>query len=258
MLQDRFGSLKVRPPIELAVAAAARRPVSARDKYLRDWKIVRRARFNAAKRFERKQSASTLAFALAGVIGFLLPFYVLLFKDALSTHTKNVLDFTAYVTGALSLMVGLIEQAKDYPAKARRFDLCGRRVNVLARRLALSVHHDLGPLSPHRAVRAGSGRVRARITTISIMTSRWRSSSSRMRLDKEGAKRQLARLKLIESVTIYWLYAATWVTPTLVRHSALVVALSGSCCPIGSCASAGRVVARDLQSRAVTQKSTSR
>ena len=113
-----------------------------RDKYLRDWKAVKRARFNAAKRFEKKQSASTLAFALAGVIGFLLPVYTLLFTYALAIHTKNVLDFTAYVTGALSLMVGLIEQAKDYPARARRFDLCGRRVNALVRLVLAFSHHE--------------------------------------------------------------------------------------------------------------------
>src|SRR3979409_646541 len=104
-------------------------PASARDKYLGDWRLVKRARFNAAKRYERKQSASTIAFALAGIIGFLVPVYTLIFKEALGEHTKSVLDFTAFVTGSLSLILGLIEQAKEYPAKVRQFDLCGRRVN---------------------------------------------------------------------------------------------------------------------------------
>jgi hypothetical protein len=98
--------------------------LAATHAYLRDWRLVKRARFNAAKRFERKQNASTIAFAFAGIIGFLVPVYALLFKDALTAHTKNVLDFTAFITGALSLGLGLMEQAKDYPAKARRFDQC--------------------------------------------------------------------------------------------------------------------------------------
>ncbi len=215
MLQERFGPLELRPPIDFAVAAAAHRPASARDKYLRDWKIVKRARFNAAKRFERKQSASTLAFAFAGVIGFLLPFYVLLFKDALATHTKAVLDFTAYVTGALSLLVGLIEQAKDYPAKSRRFDLCGRRVNLLARRLALSVRHDqdLYPLIEHyeRALEECGENHDDIDYDIALAQQQLEET-----VDKDGAKHQLARLKLIEGVTIYWLYAAIWVIPALV------------------------------------------
>jgi hypothetical protein len=215
MLQDRFGSLEVRPPVELAIAAATRRPAPARDKYVRDWKIVKRARFNAAKRFERKQGASTLAFAIAGVIGFLLPFYLLLFKDALTTHTKNVLDFTAYVTGALSLMVGLIEQAKDYPAKARRFDLCGRRVNGLARRLALSLRpdQDLYPLMEQyeRALEECDENHDDIDYEIALAQQELEEA-----IDREAAKRRLARLKLIEDVKIYWLYAATWVMPALI------------------------------------------
>jgi hypothetical protein len=215
MLQDRFGSLAVRPPIELAVAAPTRPPASARDKYLRDWKVVKQARFNAAKRFERKQSASTLAFALAGVIGFLLPFYTMLFVESLSSHTKNVLDFTAYVTGALSLMVGLIEQAKDYPAKARRFDQCGRRVNGLARRLAFFVRHDqhlYALIEDYEKALEECGENHDGIDFDIALAQQQLEEA----VDKDWAKRRLAYLKLQESVTIYWLYATTWVLPALV------------------------------------------
>lgn len=214
MHASRFGPLAVRPPIALA-PAAPRRPVSLRDKYLRDWKIMKRARFNAAKRFERKQDASIMAFALAGVIGFLLPFSLLLFKDALATHTKNVLDFTAYVTGALSLMVGLIEQAKDYSAKARRFDLCGRRVNVLARRLALSPHpdQDIYPLIEHYEQALDECEENHDDIDYEIANAQQELEEA---VDKRMAKRQLARLKLIEHVGIYWLYMTTWVMPALI------------------------------------------
>ena len=214
MMQDRFGPLEVRPPYDLA-AAPQRRPARAYEKYLRDWKVVKRARFNAAKRFERRQSASTLAFVLAGVVGFLLPFYVLLFKDALAVHTKNVLDFTAYVTGAMSLLVGLIEQAKDYPAKARRFDLCGRRVNALVRRLSFAApqDYDLYPLiEQYEQVLEGCGENHDDIDFDIALAQQQLDEA----FDKESAKRELQRLKLNETATIYWLYAATWVTPALV------------------------------------------
>jgi hypothetical protein len=215
MAQDRFAPLAARPPIELAVAHPARPPVDARDKYLRDWTAVKRARFNAAKRFERKQSASTLAFAFAGVIGFLLPFYTLLFTDALSMHTKNVIDFTAYVTGALSLLVGLIEQAKDYPAKARRFDQCARRVNVLVRRLAFFVHHpqDLyGLIEEYERALEECGENHDGIDYAIALAYEQLDDA----FDKEAAQRRIAQLKLKESATIYWLYATIWVLPVLV------------------------------------------
>jgi hypothetical protein len=215
MSQDRFASLAVRPPIELAVAASARPPVEARDKYLRDWTVVKRARFNAAKRFERKQDASTLAFVFAGVIGFLLPVYTLLFTDVLSIHTKNVLDFTAYVTGALSLLVGLIEQAKDYPAKARRFDQCARRVNVLVRRLAFFVRHpqDLfGLIEDYERALEECGDNHDGID-YAIALAHQRIDDG---FDADNAKRELAQLRLKESITIYGLYASIWLLPLVV------------------------------------------
>jgi SMODS and SLOG-associating 2TM effector domain family 5 len=215
MAQDRFAPLAVRPPIELAVVNPARPPADPRNKYLRDWTVVKRARFNAAKRFERKQDASTLAFAFAGVIGFLLPVYTLLFTDALSMHTKNVLDFTAYVTGALSLLVGLIEQAKDYPAKARRFDQCARRVNVLVRRLAFFVHHPqelYGLIEDYERALEECGENHDGIDYAIALAHQDLDDS----FDKDGAKRRIAQLKLKESMTIYWLYAAIWLLPMLV------------------------------------------
>ena len=212
MMQDRFGSLELRHPVEPARSGS--RPARACDKYLRDWKLVKRARFNAAKRLERRQSASTLAFALAGVIGFLLPFYVLLFKDALTVHTKNVLDFTAYVTGALSLLIGLIEQAKDYPAKAHRFHQCGRRVNALVRRLAFAAPHDydLYPLiEQYERALEECGENHDDIDYDIALAQQQLEEA----YDKEDATRKLQRLKLVESATIYWLYLVTWLMPAL-------------------------------------------
>ncbi len=215
MHQDRFAPLAVRPPVELAVVPQMRAPVPARDKYVRDWTVVKRARFNAAKRFERKQDASTLAFAIAGVIGFLLPVYMLLFADALSTHTKNVLDFTAYVTGALSLLVGLIEQAKDYPAKARRFDQCGRRVNGLVRRLSFFARNEqdlFALIEDYEKALEECGDNHDSIDYQIALANQQMDEA----IDKDGASRRLAHLRLKESVTIYWLYATTWIVPALV------------------------------------------
>jgi len=107
-----------------------------RAKYRQDWRIVKRARFNAAMRFQKKQDASTMAFALAGLFGFLLPIYTLIFADAVTHFAKDVLDFTSYVVGALALVLGLIEQSKDYPSKSRRLHTCGLAVNKVLRRMA--------------------------------------------------------------------------------------------------------------------------
>lgn len=116
------------------IAPLAEVEPSIREKYRRDWRVVKRARFNAAMRFEKKQDASTMAFALAGLFGFLVPIYTLIFSEAITHFAKNVLDFTSYVIGALALVVGLIEQSRDYLSRARRFQECGREVNKVLRK----------------------------------------------------------------------------------------------------------------------------
>lgn len=215
MQAERFGVYALRPaPSNPLAVVSSQRPASARDEYLKDWKLVKRARFNAAKRLERKHNASTLAFALAGVIGFLLPFYTMLFTDELTPHTKNVIDFSAYVTGALSLMIGLIEQAKDYPAKARRFDACGRRVNSVLRRLAMATPYDVdlrGLVDEYEHALEECHYNHDEID-FRIAQAQQRFDES---ADKDSARRQLMLLKLIERVKIYGLYVATWVLPML-------------------------------------------
>ena len=189
---------------------------SPRDAYLRHWRLVKRARFNAAKRFERKHCASTFAFAFAGIIGFLVPFYTLLFKDSLSAHTKNVFDFTAYVAGALSLILGIIEQAKNYPARSKKFDACGRRVNAVFRRLTHLPHgHDKHELDDLVAeYEAALDECQENNDDIDLNIAKAQED-----LDQSGgtsARRALARLKLVESLQIYCTYICVWITPMLI------------------------------------------
>jgi hypothetical protein len=147
MSQDRFDEIarELRPRIVTPTFGASQ---AVRNQILGDWQLIKSARFNAAKRLERRQNASTLAFAVAGVFGFVLPFFLLRFDSALSQHARNVVDFTAFLSGALSLTLGLVEQAKNYPSRARRFDLCGRRINDVRKRLQVSSAATDMELSP--------------------------------------------------------------------------------------------------------------
>jgi hypothetical protein len=206
----------VRPKPSLAATGRQRSPMH--EKYLKDWGRVRRARFNAAKRCERQQNASTLAFALAGIIGFLVPFYALLFNDVLSPHTKNVLDFSAYVTGMLSLTLGLIEQAKDYPAKARRFEICGRRVNRVLRDLAINRLNGDEELRPyveayeHALEECGDNHDDIDFAIAMVQTDLSEGSGD----ERVKAAARLWRLKLYERYTIYGLYTAVWLLPLMI------------------------------------------
>jgi hypothetical protein len=143
-----------------------------------------------------------------------------------------VLDFTSFITGALSLGLGLMEQAKDYPAKARRFDQCGRKVNSVLRRLTISAvtsEEGLRPLVEEyeKALEECSenhddiDRDLARAEEeIDFAKDRERATphadqrAFRAARDlRKAAERKLLRLKWIERLQIYWLYGLMWTIP---------------------------------------------
>ncbi len=118
-----------------------------RRDYLHDWAIVKRARFNAAKRYERKQQASNLAFATLGVVGFMLPYFLLNFHELLSAATHKLLDFVGYATGLFALVIGLVELARGYESMARRLNTSALEVNSVRRRLRAANRIDQDTLN---------------------------------------------------------------------------------------------------------------
>lgn len=194
-----------------------------REKFLSNWRLVKRARFNAAKRFERKQNVSTIALALAGVFGFIVPFYTLMFRDVLAADLKNIMDFTASVTGALSLTIGLCEQARDYPAKARDLDVCGRRINSVLRELMVTPAADETGM---RALIASYERALEECAVnhddIDFEIARAQQAAEDGE-EGEDQRRQLSALKWRERVEIYWLYVIVWMVPILFAGTHLCV-----------------------------------
>lgn len=199
-----------------------------RAKYLRDWRIVKAARFNAAKRLERKQSASLLAFALAGTAGFVVPFFTLMFTDKLVPHTKNVLDFACYVSGALSLSIGLVEQARNHSAASQRFHKCGLAVNAVLRTLRNTPYPDEGTLNAltkqyeqalidcdhnHDDIDQDIAHAKDLLET----TRHFATTNSRSMAEThvETLEKKLRILRLKEMAHIYWLYTAVWIGPAI-------------------------------------------
>ena len=210
---------------------AAAENAQLRAKYRHDWTIVKRARFNAAKRFERKQDASVLAFAVAGICGFLVPYCTLQFEHSLAPHTKSVLDFSTQTAGMLSLIIGLIEQARDFPAQARRLDKCGRDVNKVLRRLSLLnpvESEELGRIVAayehaidecvinHDDIDRGIAEAEEDLRHAKDARKAMHASeaaASAAAATEADAMRRLSRLKWQELAHIYWLYATIWFAP---------------------------------------------
>lgn len=113
-----------------------------KDKYLRSWKLVKRARFNAAKRLERKQNASIMTLAVVAFYTGSASLFTLTFRDALPGQTRTICEFVSQFFSVLTLIIGLIEQLKDYPSRARELHDCARKINALQKHLeATHIEH---------------------------------------------------------------------------------------------------------------------
>ena len=174
---------------------------------------MKSARFNAAKRYELKHEASTLALAITGIISITAPVYPLVFTD-LTIHTKQVIDFTSFMIGALSTMLGLFDLSKNYPEKARQFHECGKAINRVVRRLEISNSTALLLLveAYERAI-DGCSENHDDID-YEIGRAQWdiRRLEGSARKERERA---LFWLKCRACAGACWLYAVAWIGPLL-------------------------------------------
>ncbi len=123
-----------------------------KKKLMSDWRLVKRARFNAAKRVRNRHEAGQFAFAVSGIYGFLVPLFLLQFDSYLTTFAGMVISFVAAVAGALSFTIAIQYQQKDFKGRAAQLHECGRKINNLSRHLSatpISRTEDLRPFIHH-------------------------------------------------------------------------------------------------------------
>lgn len=123
-----------------------------KKKLTSDWRLVKRARFNAAKRLRNRHEAGQFAFAISGIYGFLVPLFLLQFDSYLSNFAAMVISFVAAVAGALSFTIAMQYQQKDFKRRSAQLHECGRKINNLSRHLMatpISRTEDLRPFIHH-------------------------------------------------------------------------------------------------------------
>ena len=120
-------------------------------KYQESWTLVKRARFNASKRLERKQSAGIVTLAIVALYGGLISVFNLMFKHRVGADTRDVLEYVAVVSSWLTLIIGLTEQQKNYGSNARELHDCARDVNDLQKQLAATPIYNEQQLTPFLA-----------------------------------------------------------------------------------------------------------
>ena len=216
MLDRRFApqhANQPRPQHANVVAGPFAPPRLPQDKLLRHWKLVKRARFNAAKRLERKSSASITTLAVVAFYTGSASLFTLTFRDAIPPQTTAILDFTAQFFGFFTLLIGLIEQLKDYPSKARELHDCARKINALQKQLEVTQIGSPAELQPFldrydqyiTECRSNHDDVDYRLAEAQAPVKPGAEADSALRWAKTGYQ-----------LGTYWFYALIWVSPPLV------------------------------------------
>ena len=119
-----------------------------KSKLLADWQLVKRARFQAADRLNRRNNASLVTLSTVALYGGLITVFVLIFKDSLTPHMRSICDWISAVANWLTLTFSLTEQIKDYSGQSRALHECGQKVNDLRKRLQATPIADSRQLIP--------------------------------------------------------------------------------------------------------------
>ncbi len=108
-----------------------------REKLLRDWGLVKAARFYAARRLRNKHEAAQLTFALSGIYGFVVPLFTLQFAGELGDLNARLISFVAACAGALSFIIAMHYQWQSFPERAKALHDCALGINDLRKRLKI-------------------------------------------------------------------------------------------------------------------------
>lgn len=209
----------IRPPhswhAHAAEAGSSVEP-EQKAKLLHDWQLVKRARFHAADRLERRSSASLITLSMVALYGGLITVFVLIFKDSLSAHGRNVLDWMSVVANWLTLTFSLTEQIKDYRGQSRALHECAQQVNDLRKRLQVTPISTPQQLIPF--VEAYEARIRAcgpNHDARDYDIARHAGSRGVDGLTPALTAARLRRLKLWSRVTTYAIYAVMSAAPLI-------------------------------------------
>lgn len=195
-----------------------------KGKHLDSWTLVKRARFNAAKRLERKSSAGIVTLAIVALYGGLISVFNLMFKHRVGADSRDILEYVAVVSSWLTLIIGLTEQQKGHGGSARELHDCARDVNNLQKQLAATPIYEEHQLQPFLA-RYSQIIDRCRPNHDDIDYTLAEATPSQGEIERRiAAGRWNARTQMWRRISAraqyhfntYWFYVAIWIAPPLV------------------------------------------
>ncbi len=193
-------------------------------KHQESWTLVKRARFNASKRLERKQSAGIVTLAVVALYGGLISVFNLMFKHRVGADTRDVLEYVAVVSSWLTLIIGLTEQQKNYGSNARELHDCARDVNDLQKQLAATPVHTEQQLQfflgRYRDImekcRPNHDDVDFALAEATLSKGEQQTLKQNGQWDEAAQKWRTAWARFHYQFNTYWFYGTIWLAPPLV------------------------------------------
>ena len=220
-----------------AAIPAAEHPL--KRKHLDSWTLVKRARFNAAKRLERKQSAGIVTLAIVALYGGLISVFNLMFKHRVGGDTRDILEYVAVVSSWLTLIIGLTEQQKNHGANARELHDCARDVNDLQKQLAATPIYDEAALQPflgrYREImercRPNHDDIDYQLAEATLSKDEHQRRAASGEWNAARHRRYVRTMRWWHYANTYWFYVAIWTTPPLVGLALWLVVPASSGTP---------------------------
>jgi len=122
----------------------------AADQLVQTMRLVKAARFNAAMRFETKQSVSLFTQSMVALYFVGLAVWQAVYVGQIDDATNRLMTFVQLVSSVFTLMLGLLEAMNDYKMKAHHLQNCALAGSELAQELRIARPTDVQEVQAFR------------------------------------------------------------------------------------------------------------
>jgi SMODS and SLOG-associating 2TM effector domain family 5 len=202
--------------IEEAIAArrapkvfAAASVMAPADRLLSAMRTVKAARFNAAERFERKNTLSMFSMSVVSLYFVGLSVWQVIYASLLDEPTNRLIMLVSIMSSIFTLVLALIESMNDYRMKAHHMHACALAVNDL--------YHELKLMRPINTAELQEFRQRYNAAVRRCPHNHARIDYLMAKAEEGGsplADRAWARLRC--ALDVYALYGLALIAPPLV------------------------------------------
>ena len=200
--------------IEAAIAArrapngSSAADARAAEQLLGAMRTVKAARFNAAERFERKNTVSLFAMSMVSLYFVGLSMWQAIYASTLDEPSNRLITLVSIMSSVFTLVLALIEAMNDYRMKAHHMHTCALAVNDLYHELQLMRPVDAGLV--HEFRRRYNGAVR------SCPFNHARVDYLMARAERNVPWEERAWARLRYALDVYALYGVCLLVPPLV------------------------------------------